>query len=182
MFQFATPSFFKRFAGNRKGVAALEFALIAPMMFLLLFMSFELTDAVAANGRVERAAGSIADVIARDILVTDDEVADVLAAVAWIAYPTPAGQVRSRITSVFVDADGRASVVWSEGQGLDPLPAGSPYPLPQAARVRETGFVVGETQLDYRPPLGLFSAASFTINKVEVRRSRVIDPVERIAG
>jgi Flp pilus assembly protein TadG len=182
MSQNATPSFFNRFSQAKSGIAALEFALIAPMMFMLLFVSFELVDAVAANGRAERAAGSIADVISRDVLVSDAEVADVLAAVPWITHPTPGESVRARITSVFVDASGRATVVWSEGSGMPGLAPGSVYELPDGMRIPETGLVVGETQVDYRPPLGLYSAAAFTINKVEVRRSRVMDPVERFAG
>jgi hypothetical protein len=39
--------------------------------------------------------------------------------------------------------------------------------------------VVGETLIDYEPPLGLFSAMPFEIAKVEYRRPRIADPVIR---
>ncbi len=182
MFQNVSLSLLQRFSTDRKGVAALEYALIAPMMFMLLFVSFELTDALSASNRAERAAGAIADVIARDVLVSDAEVADVLAAVPWITHPTPGEHVRSRITSIFVNASGQASVVWSEGSGMAALPVGAIVTLPGGMLVPETGLIMGETQMDYRPPLGLYSASAFTINKTEYRRSRIMDPIERFAG
>jgi Flp pilus assembly protein TadG len=183
MFQSATSPRFSgvlgRFRDNRSGVAAVEFALIAPMMFLLLFMSFEMTNAVAANRRAETAASSLADVISRDVLVTDDEIEGIFNAVSWITYPTEAARVQSRVTSVFIDEDGRAEVQWSEGSGMAPLDAGAVIGIPNGMRVPNTGLVIGETILDYDPPLGLFSSVPMTFAKTEYRRPRVIDPVMR---
>lgn len=183
MFHSATSPRFSallgRFRDNRSGVAAVEFALIAPMMFLLLFMSFELTDAAAANRRAETAASSLADVISRDVLVTDAEIDGIFEAVNWITYPTEAARVQSRVTSVFIDEDGRAEVQWSEGSGMAPLAEGAAITIPNGLRVPNSGLVIGETVLNYAPPLGLFSAAPFTIAKTEYRRPRVVDPVMR---
>lgn len=168
-----------RFRESRDGIAALEFALIAPMMFLLLFMSFELTDAAAATSRAEIAAGSLADIVSRDVVVTDGEVEDLFAAVPWLTHPTEASRVTARITSVFIDGDGVAEVTWSEGMGMTPLAMGATIAIPDAMRIANTGLVVGETVIDYAPPLGLFSAMPFEIAKVEYRRPRIADPVIR---
>ncbi|MBU6405657.1 MAG: pilus assembly protein [Alphaproteobacteria bacterium] len=168
-----------RFRESRDGVAALEFALIAPMMFLLLFMSFELTDAAAANSRAEIAAGSLADIVSRDVVVTDEEVEDLFAAVPWLTHPTEASRVTARITSVFIDEDGVAEVQWSEGAGMTPLAPGTTIAIPEGMQIPNSGLVVGETLIDYEPPLGLFSAMPFEIAKVEYRRPRIADPVIR---
>lgn len=177
MFQNATRKLLNRFRKDRSGVAAMEFAMIAPMMLVLVFVSFEVTDTLAANTRAETAAASIADVVSRDLLVTDEESDDILAAVPLIVSPTAASNVKARITSVFVDADGRAKVVWSEGRGLAPLTAGAAFDLPTSLAVPNTGVVVGETTMTYATPLGLFFAGPYTFNKTEYRRSRILDPV-----
>lgn len=172
-------AFARRFRDDRGGLAALEFALVAPMMFLVLFMSFELTDAMAANRRAEVTASSLADVISRDVVVSDDEIRGLFAAIPLLTRPTDPVLVQARVTSIFIDASGQATVRWSEGSGMAPLPEGSPVTIPVGMQVPETGLVMGETVLNYEPPLGLFSMAPFVISKTEYRRPRIADPVLR---
>ena len=53
----------RRFARAHEGLAALEFALIAPIMVFLLFGSVELLDALNANQRAQNTTSSLADVV-----------------------------------------------------------------------------------------------------------------------
>jgi hypothetical protein len=180
-----TSSFIRsavRFGVDRKGIAAVEFALIAPMMLMLLFVSFELTDTLGAVKRAENTAASLADVVSRDVIVTDAEIDDVFEAVRWLVWPGDATAVKVRISSLFVDDDGQVEVVWSEGRGMSALSAGAPVSLPGGLRLPQSGIVMVETVTSYRPPLGLFSAVPFEISKTEYRRPRVVDPVARAAS
>ncbi len=77
----------RSFAAAEKGLAALEFAIIAPMMILLVFGSVDLIDTLGANKRAQNAAASIADVVARDDNVTNAEVAGLWAALDVLMYP-----------------------------------------------------------------------------------------------
>ncbi len=52
-------------AGDRRGTALLESALIFPLMVTMLLGTFELTQYVRANGRVTNAASAIADLVAQ---------------------------------------------------------------------------------------------------------------------
>ena len=55
----------RRFARENKGVAALEFAIIAPLLMVpLLLGTVDLIDVMGANKRAQNAAASIADVVA----------------------------------------------------------------------------------------------------------------------
>ena len=73
---------FRRFSADRRGLAALEFALIAPLMVLVLFGSVELTELLATNRRAENTTASVADVISRTVLApTEIPVGAVTAAI-----------------------------------------------------------------------------------------------------
>lgn len=54
-----------RFARNTRGTAALEFAIVLPLVCTILFVTFELVQVVRAGMQVSRAATSIADMVAQ---------------------------------------------------------------------------------------------------------------------
>lgn len=176
-FQF---SLVRRFADDRRGLAALEFALIAPMMILVLFGSVELTEVLSTNRRAENTAASVADVISRDTVVEDDEVADLWTAASALMYPNSATPLKIRISSVQVESATEATVLWSEGHnGFSARGAGSSMSLPAGMMVAGTSVVVSETSYVYTPPIGVFLKVGFDLDHIEYRRPRVADPVTR---
>ena len=119
------------FATAKKGSAALEFAIIAPMMIFLLFGSVDLLDMLNTNKRVQNAASSVADVVARDTEVTNDEVAGFWAALDVLMFPDDGATVNMRVTSVTIVNASTARVVWSEGHGMGARVANSTVTLPK---------------------------------------------------
>lgn len=60
-----------RLIRNRAGVAALEFALVAPVLIALFLGCYEVTDYVRATMRTDQVAQSVAEIIARQASVTN---------------------------------------------------------------------------------------------------------------
>ncbi len=56
---------FARIKKDNKGVAAVEFALIAPVMVLMLFGAVEVSQAVTIDRKVTQAASTVADLVAQ---------------------------------------------------------------------------------------------------------------------
>ena len=56
-------SAFARFAADRRGIAAVEFALIAPLMLALCFGSVEVEQAVSLDRMVSLTAGTVANLV-----------------------------------------------------------------------------------------------------------------------
>lgn len=56
----------RRFAIDRKGVAAVEFAYIAPLLILALFGTIEVSRAVMVHKRVQRVTAMIGDLVSRE--------------------------------------------------------------------------------------------------------------------
>jgi Flp pilus assembly protein TadG len=171
----------RRFGVSKQGIAAVEFALLAPMMLFLLFGSVDLIDALGASKRVENTAASLADVVSRDTEVSNDEVTGLWAALNILMFPDSANTMDVRVTSVTIVNASTARVVWSEGRnGYPPLSNGSSVTLQPAMMVPGTSIIMAETRYNYRPPIGFLLAGGISIRHVAYRRSRLVDPIPRV--
>lgn len=167
------------FGKARAGLAALEFAILLPMMVLLLFGSVDLIDALGSNRRAENVAASLADVVARDTEVTDDEMTGLWAAIGVLMVPDNPNDVKARITSVEIESATTARIVWSEGHGMSGLTAGAVIDLPDAMMIAGTSVIFAETELHYESPLGILFTGAVDLNHEAYRRSRLVDPIPR---
>jgi Flp pilus assembly protein TadG len=65
MIQLRQPTGVARLAWDRSGLAAIEFALVPPVMLLLFIGSFEATNLVLASMKLEASAETAADLVAQ---------------------------------------------------------------------------------------------------------------------
>jgi Flp pilus assembly protein TadG len=155
----------RRFIGDGKGVAAVEFALILPPLLVLYVGSIEASSLITVDRRVQIISGTVGDLVARwdpDAgAIPQATLDDYFTAADAIMYPDPNYlSVRQRVNVVFVDADGDATVVWScVHGGAQKRPVGDEYDLdPQMTALVQSasGYVVtSETYYDHTPVLGL---------------------------
>ena len=68
-----TKYFLRQLRQNTQGVAAVEFAMIAPMMMAMLIGSIELSSALTINRRIPIIASSVADLISRTDRVDNND-------------------------------------------------------------------------------------------------------------
>jgi Flp pilus assembly protein TadG len=171
----------RRFAAAEKsGLAALEFAIIAPMMILLIFGSVDLIDTLGADKRAQNAASSIADVVARDDAVSNDEIAGLWAALDVLMYPDPGASMTMRVSSIRIESATSARVVWSEGRGMTARVANTTVSLPSQMMTPGTSVIMTESSYPYEAPLGFLHSGSVNLEHNSIRRSRLIDPIPRV--
>lgn len=178
-----SASVFTRLKGFRQanaGLAALEFALLAPMMVFLLLGSVDLLNMLDTNRRLENATVSLADVVARDTEVSNDEINGIWAALDVLMVPGDATNVDVRLSSVSVQTATRAVVVWSEGRGMAARGANSQVDLPAAMMIPGTSLIMTESEQGYTTPLGILTPSSVTLRHQAFRRSRRVDPIPRV--
>jgi Flp pilus assembly protein TadG len=173
---------FSHFVGAKKGSAALEFAIIAPMMIMLLFGSVDLLDVLNANKRVQNVAASLADVVARDTEISNAERDGLWNAVDVLMFPTSGDDVNLRITSIMIESTSTARVVWSEGHGMQALQPGNTVSgLPPAMMRPNTSVILAETSYAYESPLGFLLPDGLTLTHEAYRRARLVDPIPRVS-
>jgi Flp pilus assembly protein TadG len=172
---------FRRFGGARSGLAALEFAIILPMMVFLVLGSVDLLDALSVNRRAENVAASLADVVARDTSVSNAEISGIWSALNLLMYPGTDATMSERVTSISVTSATNAQVVWSEAQhGLSPLSVNSTVTLPAQMMVAGTSLIKAETVYHYQSPLNFLYSGTVDFPHTVYRRSRLVDPIPRI--
>ncbi|MES1198984.1 MAG: TadE/TadG family type IV pilus assembly protein [Pseudomonadota bacterium] len=172
---------FLRFLRNRKGLAAVEFALIAPMMVFLLFGATELIDALDVDQRAQNAASSIADVVSRDTEVSNDEVSGLWSSLDLLMYPDSAAAASACITSYSINATGTATAQWHEvHNGFGACPSSDVH-LTASMKQPNSSLIVAEVHYTYTPRLNFVFNGAFTLSHITYRRSRRVDPIPRVS-
>lgn len=116
-------TFLKRFAGDRRGLAALEFALIAPVMMFSLLGAITVTNGMLVNRKVTQTAATLADLVSQGVSLSATERDTIFAAVEGTLAPIDTPRLNMRITSIVADSTGKTTVDWSVSQSVEP---GSP--------------------------------------------------------
>jgi Flp pilus assembly protein TadG len=86
---------------DRRGVAAVEFALVAPLMAAMFVGAVEMSQAITVNRRVTQVAGSAADLVARaSKTISQSEVGDIMRVGSYIMKPYSATPIRITLRNV----------------------------------------------------------------------------------
>lgn len=175
------PIRFRRFARERQGLAALEFAILLPVMVFVLLAAVDLIDALGTYRRAENVAASLADVVSRDTSVSNSEVTGLWSAVGLLMFPDTDTVMSERVTSVMVNSGSSATVVWSEGHnGATQRSVGSTVTLPAQMMTAGTSVIMAETTYHYTSPLNFLFPSTVDFSHTVIRRSRLVDPIPRV--
>lgn len=144
---------------DRSGVAAVEFALIAPLLLALYFLTVEFSQAIDTNKKVGRIASMTADLITQQNGSTNQADVDAILQIGE-AILQPYNRSRPTITATAIqitnDATPRALVVWSRELSDDtssegPAPGKEITTLPTNLMVQGSFLIRVEAQLNYKP-------------------------------
>jgi Flp pilus assembly protein TadG len=144
----------KRLFRDRKGSAAVEFALIAPLMILFYVGMAELTQAMLANRRAAHVAAAVGDLVAQAPQINTAQMNDIFYVGNAIIAPFPSAKLGIRVTSVRADASGTPSVVWSMTQGPLTALSGRVSGLPAGFLAANESVIMSETTYNYTPEMG----------------------------
>jgi Flp pilus assembly protein TadG len=163
---------------EKKGIAAVEFALIAPFMISLYFGSIEISQGVTIDRKVSHASSALADLITQEQRVDDGQLEDIMNASSAIMMPYDAGQLRIVLVGVQIDNDGNATVAWSKGRNATGPAIGATYAVPAGLVIPNTFLVTARLEFDYTPIVGNVITGSITLNDeffLRPRRSAEIE-------
>lgn len=147
----------RRFARAEGGIAALEFALVSPVLILVLMGTIELPRAYGTSQGLIRSARTMADLISRGGVSTVD---DVYAAGAAVTYPYDTSRAGIVLTAVGVYQQGTAlvaKVCSSVARNATARVVGSVLGAPPEAESSVGArYVMAETTVPYAPIFGIF--------------------------
>jgi Flp pilus assembly protein TadG len=142
---------FRRLAHDRRGVGAIEFAIIAPVLLLLYLGAVETTIGLSVAKRESRAAGSITDIMTQQTSVNKSVLASMPSVAASIFSPYGVTGLTLKITGVTIDSTGKATVAWSWAQdGSRPYAPTNPVSVPTDMAKANSFLVRTELALPYQ--------------------------------
>ncbi|MDH7784332.1 Flp pilus assembly protein TadG [Ochrobactrum sp. 19YEA23] len=147
----------RQFLRDRRGVSAVEFALIAPVLLLIYLGSTDLADGLDVNKKISRSASSLADLVTRQISVSAADIDDMFAIGNTSLLPYRRTNPKIRITALKVTKAQSSStytvtVDWSRANVANfAAVAGSKGDLPAALIATDAYFIKVDVQLDYKP-------------------------------
>lgn len=161
----------RRLLRDRRGVAAVEFALIAPVMLLMLSGIIELSNLLMAERRVLEAGNSVADLIGQSTDLSTSDLNDIYSAAAQVMSPFPSASLKIGVASVrYDDTTGVPYLSWSGSYNSGSVS----NPTTMATGLGEAGesVIVVVVSYTYTPVLNTIIPASFTLSETTYVRPR----------
>ena len=170
-------SLLRRLRKDKRGAAAVEFALIAPAMILLSSGLVELCQAMIAERKANHVASAVGDLAAQAETVSMSDLSDIFTIGNTIMSPYPTASLQMRITSVTANAQGTPKVDWSEGSGgFGPMTKGATVTLPLTMNAGDS-VIMSEAKYQYTSVLKMVLPNALNYSEVFYLRPRRSDQV-----
>lgn len=167
------------FARDKRGVSAIEFALILPLMLALYFGGVELTQGIIVDRKVKMTARTVADLVSQVATINNTGVDEALGASTAILAPFSTANATVIVSVVSIDNNGNAKVVWSRANKGSAHGTGASVTVPDALKTPSTSLVWGEASYDYTPAVG-FVVGPLKLSNQIFMRPRLSETVTKI--
>ena len=163
-----------RLAGDERGVSAVEFAMLAPVLIAFYFGMAEFCQGFMAQKRMGHVSAMVADLVAQEETVNRANLDDIFAIGGLIMKPFTTAGLQQRVSSV-TRTSGVARVDWSRGSVMAPRAVNSTITLPADLIADGESIIVSEATYDYDSPVDYFMAGITRFSHTYYLRPRTVD-------
>lgn len=165
-----------RLTGDERGVSAVEFALIAPVMIAFYFGMAEFCQGYMAQKRMGHVSAMVADLVAQEETVATSNVDDIFQIGGLIMKPFSTTPLKQRVSSLTMTS-GVAKVTWSRGHGIAGRAVNEVMTLPTGLISNGESIIVSEATYDYDSPVDYLMPAVTRFSHIYYLRPRTVDKV-----
>jgi len=162
-----------RFSRDRRGVSAVEFALVAPMMIALYFGCVEISDGVAADRKVSLTAAALANLVAQSTSLSATDMNNVLDASTAIIQPYSASNLKMTVTCLSIDANKNVTTKWTATRNGG---TGMTLTVPTDLKVASTQLIFAQVSYAYKPIVGYTITGTLTLSDQMFMMPRITAP------
>jgi len=165
---------YRRFAAAKQGVAAVEFALILPILVVILLATFDGGRAIAAYMKMRAATYALASITNQYSSIQAVDMTAILGATSVVMAPYTSGTPAVKISQVTISSKSVSTIEWSAAQGTTARSVGSSISPPSAMVSKGAYLILAEVSYTYTPLFGYFGSGSgitFTDNLYVTPRS-----------
>ncbi|NKM22431.1 pilus assembly protein [Rhizobium laguerreae] len=170
---------------DKRGQSGIEFALLLPLMLLLIAATIDLGQALMIRRKINQIAAITGDIVSQEDSWVSSDVTTVLKGGASTLSPFDATDLKIVVSVLDIDAVGNGKVNWSRGFQTEALAAGTAWPQPIPVSVVESGVQMVVTRVDYNVKsalTGLLTALTgieiYSFTGTSIARPRVGDSVK----
>jgi Flp pilus assembly protein TadG len=165
-----------RFARDKRGVSAVEFALLAPLMVGLYLGGVEISEGISVDRKVTMAAGALADLSAQTTTIATSDMTNIMDATTRILEPYSTSTLKVTVSCINIDSSAVAKVKWSASRGGTARSAGSTISLPSALAVKNTQLLFSEVAYTYKPTIGYVITGTLNLADTMYMSPRISAP------
>jgi len=148
-----------RLLTDRSGLAAVEFAIMIPLMMALFFGTVEFSNGVAIDRKVTLVARTLSDLTSQSTSATNTDFTNFTITAKAIMTPYSSTPLISTVSELYIDPTSLAArVQWSKGSS--PRAVSSTVSVPAALKVAGTYLIYSEVSYNYVPAVGYVMMSS----------------------
>jgi Flp pilus assembly protein TadG len=163
-----------KIARDQRGVSAVEFALLAPMMIGLYLGCVEISQGVSADRKVSLVSAALANLSAQVTTISTTDMTNILNASSAIITPYTASLLKMTVTCLKIDANKNVTVKWSVTRG-GTANSGS-MTIPSALAVANTQLIFAQASYAYTPTVGYTISGTLTLSDQMYMSPRITAP------
>ena len=156
----------------KDGIAAVEFAIMAPVLVAMFLGGIEITSALACKQKVTGMASTAADLIAQEKAVASADLSNVYSAINSIVYPYSATGLKIVITSVIDNGSGGGKVAWSCAQNATARTVNSAVTVPTGVITTGGSVILAEVTYPYTSSIAKYLSSSTNMTSTFYARPR----------
>jgi Flp pilus assembly protein TadG len=153
----------RRFARERDGVSAVEFAIILPFMLTLYLGGVELGEGLSIKFKTTLAARTVTDLASQYVSINGTNMQNILGASSTVLSPYSTAGVVVTLTQLTVNASGKGVVNWSCSLNGTAYTVNSKLTMPSNLQTPNITVLYGEVTYPYTPTIGYAITGTFNI-------------------
>jgi Flp pilus assembly protein TadG len=163
-------------------MTAVEFAFVLPVLVTMYLGTVEISMGVAIDRKVTLLSRTLADLASQPATITTADMTNILNASASVIAPYDATKLKMTLSEVSIDANGAATIKWSDTRYGTAHSTGQSVSLPAALNVPNTALLWSEVSYAYTPTIGYVVTGTLNLSDTIYMRPRQSDCVKRDYG
>jgi Flp pilus assembly protein TadG len=163
--------FLCRLGRDQRGVSAVEFAMLLPLMLTLYLGAVEISQGVGIDRKVTLTARTVADLASQVTTISSSDMSNILAASSSVIIPYDPTQLKVTVSQVTIDANSNATISWS--CTLNGSKQSGSTTVPSALSAPNTSLIWGQVSYSFTPVVGYVITGTLNLSDQIYMRPRL---------